>query len=62
MKALLAAAVLVIAVTPFAASLAAPSDSAMRDCFSKHAQLMEKPAVKNLRDCWRTHGYKMERS
>lgn len=59
MKALLAAAVLVIAVTPFAAPLAAPSDSAMQECFSEHAQLMDKPALKNLRDCWRTHSYKM---
>jgi len=62
MKALLVAAALVITLTPFAASLAAPSDSAMQDCFSKHAQLMDKPALKNIRNCWHTHGYKMERS
>ncbi len=45
-----------------AALLAAQSESAMQDCFKKHAQLMDKPAVKNMRDCWRTHGHLMGRS
>lgn len=62
MKVLLTAATLAIALTSSAALLAAQSESAMQDCFSKHAQLMDKPAVKNPRDCWRTHGYIMERS
>jgi hypothetical protein len=62
MKAVFAAAALVITATPFAVSLAAPSDSAMQDCFSKHGQQMAKPALKNMRDCWQTHGYKMDKS
>ncbi len=62
MKALLPAALLVIAFASSAALLAAQSESAMQDCFKKHAQLMEKPAVKNPRDCWRVHGYLMQRS
>jgi hypothetical protein len=62
MKALLAAATVVIALTPFTASFATTSDSAMQDCFSKHAQQMDKPALKNMRDCWQTHGYEMDKS
>jgi hypothetical protein len=30
--------------------------SKMRACDEKHAQLMEKPSVKNLYDCYRVHG------
>ena len=37
-------------------------EKAMKDCFDKHAGLMQKPAVKNPRDCWRTHGYMMDKS
>ena len=37
-------------------------EEAMKDCFRKHGQLMDKPAVKNMRDCWRVHGYKMQKS
>jgi hypothetical protein len=50
MKALLTAATLVIAFTSSAGLLAAQNDSAMQDCFKKHVQLMDKPAVKNMRD------------
>jgi len=31
-------------------------------CFLKHAQLMEKPAVRNEQFCWQVHGYLMDRS
>ena len=62
MKALLIAATLVIAFASSAGLLAAQSESAMQDCFKKHAQLMDKPAVKNPRDCWRMHGHLMGRS
>ncbi len=62
MKALLTTATLVVAFASSAALLAAQSESAMQDCFNKHAQLMAKPTVKNVRDCWRTHGYLMGRS
>ena len=62
MKALLIAATLVIAFASSAALLAAQSESAMEDCFKKHGQLMDKPAVKNMRACWRTHGHLMGRS
>jgi hypothetical protein len=62
MKALLTAATPVIAFASSAALLAAQGEPAMQDCFSKHGQLMDKPAVKNPRDCWRMHGYLMGRS
>ena len=60
MKALVVAATLLIAFG--GSALAAQSESAMRDCFNKHAQLMDKPSVKNVRDCWRAHGHLMQRS
>lgn len=62
MKTILSAAVLVVAFASSAALLAAQSESAMQECFNKHAQLMDKPAVKNPRDCWRVHGHLMGRS
>ena len=62
MKAMLTTATLVIAFASSAALPAAQSDSAMQDCFKKHAQLMDKPAVKNMWDCWRMHGHLMQRS
>jgi hypothetical protein len=62
MKAIFIAAILAIAFGSSAISIAAQSESAMQDCFRKHAQLMDKPAVKNMRDCWRVHGYLTERS
>jgi hypothetical protein len=31
------------------------------ECFAKHGQLMEKPAVRNERACWQAHAYLMER-
>ncbi len=62
MKATLTTAALVLAFASSGALVAAQSDSAMQDCFKKHAQLMEKPAVKNMRDCWRAHGHLMGRS
>ncbi len=62
MKALLTAATLVIAFASSSALLAAQSESAMQECFKKHVQLMDKPAVKNPRDCWRMHGHLMGRS
>ncbi len=62
MKALITSAIVVIVFASPAVSVAAQSESAMQDCFSKHARLMTKPAVKNPQHCWRTHGYLMERS
>ena len=62
MKALLTTVTLVFAFAFAAASLATQSEAAMQDCFKKHAQLMDKPAVKNMRDCWRMHGHLMGRS
>jgi hypothetical protein len=62
MKALVTAATLVIAIASPVALLAAQSESAMQECFNKHAQLMDKPAVKNPRDCWRMHGHLMGKS
>jgi len=62
MKARLTTITLVFAFAFAADSLAAQSEGAMQDCFNKHAQLMDKPAVKNVRDCWRVHGHLMGRS
>ena len=62
MKALVLATTLLIAFGASALALAAQSETAMRDCFNKHAQLMDKPSVKNVRDCWRTHRHLMQRS
>jgi hypothetical protein len=62
MKAILTTATVVIAFASSTALPATQSEPAMQDCFKKHAQLMDKPAVKNMRDCWRTHGYLMARS
>ena len=61
MKVLLIAAISLIALASFEVSFAAQGGSAMQDCFKKHAQMMDKPAVKNERDCWRMHGYLMQR-
>jgi hypothetical protein len=46
-----------------AASLAtAQSLAALRaECFLKHGNLMEKPALRNERACWQAHAYLMER-
>jgi hypothetical protein len=32
------------------------------ECFLKHGNLMEKPALKNERACWHVHAYLMERN
>ncbi len=55
MKAFALAATFAIALAPFGVSVAAQSESAIQDCFAKHAQLMDKPTLKNPRDCWQTH-------
>ena len=39
----------------------AVTDAELTACFKAHAQLMEKPALRNLITCWRVHGYLMER-
>ena len=62
MKVLVTAVISAIALVSFGVSAATQSEPAMQDCFKKHAQLMDKPAVKNMRDCWRMHGYLMQRS
>ena len=31
------------------------------ECFLKHGNLMEKPALRNERACWQVHAYLMER-
>jgi hypothetical protein len=62
MKALFAVATLAVTFASSATLLAAQSESAMQECFNKHAQLMDKPAVKNPRDCWRMHGHLMGKS
>ena len=46
-----------------AASISGDSSLAARraECFARHGQLMEKPAIRNERDCWRVHAYLMDR-
>lgn len=39
----------------------AVTDAEMQACFRAHAQLMQKPALRNLVTCWRVHGYLMQR-
>ena len=39
----------------------AATDAEMQACFQAHAQLMQKPALRNLFTCWRVHGYLMQR-
>lgn len=43
----------------FAASATESTVVAQKRCFQSHAQLMEKPGLKNLVACWRAHGYLM---
>ena len=59
----LAVLLTIATVVPAAfAAVTVPTDAQLRDCFSKHSQLMEKPALRNLITCWRAHGYGMDRS
>lgn len=62
-KLLPALALLAGIVSAQAASLSGDSSLAARRaaCFAKHAQLMEKPAIRNERACWQAHAYLMER-
>lgn len=39
----------------------AATDAEMQACYQAHAQLMEKPSLRNLVTCWRVHGYLMQR-
>ena len=47
-----------IALAPVALAV---TDVEMQACYQAHAQLMEKPALRNLITCWRVHGYLMQR-
>lgn len=64
MNKLLPAFVLVAGIAAAqAASLTGEASLAARrpECFAKHGQLMEKPAIRNERACWQAHAYLMER-
>ena len=39
----------------------AVTDAQLQACYQAHAQLMEKPSVRNLITCWRVHGYLTQR-
>ncbi|MHB8812957.1 MAG: hypothetical protein ACYDAE_06785 [Steroidobacteraceae bacterium] len=39
----------------------AATDADMQACYQAHAQLMQKPSLRNLITCWRVHGYLMQR-
>lgn len=62
-KLLLAFVLLVGIASAQAASISSEASLAARraECFAKHGQLMEKPAIRNERDCWRVHAYLMDR-
>ncbi len=66
MKRLIAAVALSALALPFAAAAQdnptpaqVAKEKAMKDCFEKHGQIMEKPVLKNERDCWRVHGHQL---
>jgi hypothetical protein len=40
----------------FAASAAEDLATAQERCFQAHAELMEKPGLRNVSACWRAHG------
>jgi hypothetical protein len=44
----------------FATSAAEDLAMAQKRCFHAHAQLMEKPGLRNVSACWRAHGYLMD--
>lgn len=56
---------LTLIATAFAIPVYAGQDIAlmvkMGACYRAHANLMDKPALKNARTCWRVHGYLMEK-
>jgi hypothetical protein len=39
----------------------AVTDAELQACYQAHAQLLQKPALRNLVSCWRVHGYLMQR-
>ena len=39
----------------------AATDAEMQACYQAHAQLLQKPSLRNLITCWRVHGYLMQR-
>ena len=43
----------------FAASATVSAVDAQKRCFQAHAQMMEKPGLRNLAACWLAHGYLM---
>jgi hypothetical protein len=45
-----------------AAAAKGPTDTELKACFQAHAQLMEKPALRNQVACWHAHGYPMQGS
>lgn len=60
MKAYLSTVLLLTSLgAAFAASATEDLATAQERCFRAHAQLMEKPAVRNVTACWRAHGYLM---
>ena len=40
----------------------AATDAEMQACFQAHAQLMQKPGLRNLIRCWQVHAYLMRLS
>ena len=47
-----------IVLTPVAFAV---TDAELQACYQVHAQLMQKPSLRNLITCWRVHGYLMQR-
>lgn len=60
-KRLCGAVAVAVALGASAAAFAAANEAAMEECFKKHSQMMDKPAVKNVRNCWQTHRHLMQK-
>jgi hypothetical protein len=52
---------LVLSLVVVAPAVFAATDAELQACYRTHAQLLQKPALRNLITCWRVHGYLMQR-
>jgi hypothetical protein len=52
---------LILSGTVLAPLAFAVTDAELQACYQAHAQLMQKPSLRNLITCWRVHGYLMQR-
>jgi hypothetical protein len=50
---------LVLSLVVVAPAVFAATNVELQACYRAHAQLLQKPALRNLFTCWRVHGYLM---